>query len=202
MKQQRAPELPSTRNPGVKKHDHVYFREGQNVMCGHVRACGEHGATILSDAGTHRVTWDRVIGHKKRAKVDVTVVDQGEDGAIVEDAEGRRFFLRSLDEHEEGDEPMHKSLPSGAVLALFVKALPAAKGKAEEKPKKGKDKPDVANARAEGFPHAHGASVRFKAGTLRGKGKIVARGRDGATIEDADKRRHQVHWHEMEKDEA
>ena len=196
----------ATPNPGVRKHDHVYFRDGENVMHGHVRACGEHGATIQSDAGTHRVTWDRVMGHKQRAKVDMRVVDQGEDGAIVEDQDGRRFFLRSLDEpQEEGEEPMHKSLPAGAVLALFVKALPAANKKPGEKPKKGQDepeKPDRANAKASGFPHDHGAPVRFKAGTLHGRGKIIARGRDGAVVEDAEKRRHQVHWHEMEKDEG
>ena len=52
-------------------------------MHGRVRACGNHGATIQSEAGTHRVTWDRVMGHKQRAKVDMKVVDQGEDGAIV-----------------------------------------------------------------------------------------------------------------------
>ena len=198
---------PAIQNPGVRKGDHIYFRDGENVMHGRVRACGNHGATIQSEAGTHRVTWDRVMGHKRRAKVDMKVVDQGEDGAIVEDQDGRRFFLRSLDEPQnEGEEPMHKSLPAGAVLALFVKALPAAKGqKPAEKPEKGQhaaEKPDRANAKAGGFPHDHGAPVRFKAGTLHGRGKIIARGRDGAVVEDAEKRRHQVHWHEMEKDEG
>ena len=89
-----------------------------------------------------------------------------------------------------------------AVLALFVKALPAKGQKPGEKPegKEKAEKPDRANAKAGGFPHEHGAAVRFKAGTLHGRGKIVARGRDGATVEDAQKRRHQVHWHEMDKD--
>lgn len=199
-------QAPAAQNPGVRKGDHIYFRDAENVMHGRVRACGDHGATIQSDAGTHRVTWDRVMGHKQRAKVDMKVVDQGEDGAIVEDQDGRRFFLRSLDEpQEEGEEPMHKSLAAGTVLALFVKALPAAEKKPGEKPKKGQDttdKPDRANAKAGGFPHDHGAPVRFKAGTLHGRGKIIARGRDGAVVEDAEKRRHQVHWHEMEKDEG
>lgn len=204
MKRPDQPGQQAAQNPGVRQHDHVYFRDGENILHGHVRACGEHGATIQSDAGTHRVTWDRVMGHKQRAKVDMKVVDQGEDGAIVEDESGRRFFLRSLDEpQEESEEPMHKSLPTGAVLALFVKALPAKGQKPGEKPQEGQEKaekPGRAKAKAAGFPHEHGASVRFKAGTLHGRGKIIARGRDGATVEDAEKRRHQVHWHEMDKD--
>ncbi len=113
-----------TGNPGVRVKDHVYFRHGADVRHGHVRACGEHGATINADGETHRVTWDRVMGHKKRAEIKVKVVDQGEDGAIVEDDKGNRFYLKSADEGGgEKDEPMHKSMKAGAVVALFIKAL-------------------------------------------------------------------------------
>lgn len=185
-------------NPGVRVKDHVYFRHGADVRHGHVRACGEHGATINADGETHRVTWDRVMGHKKRAEIKVKVVDQGEDGAIVEDDKGNRFYLKSADEGDEKGEPMHKSMKAGAVVALFIKALPAA-GETQEKGAK-PEKPEKKAAGPDGFPHAHGAPVKFKAGTVQGKGKIIARGRDGATVEDAAKRRHQLHWHEIDKD--
>ena len=205
----------SVQNPGVRAKDHVYFQHGDDVRHGRVLACGAHGATVDCDGSTHRVTWDRVLGHKKRAKVAVRIVDQGEDGAIVEDERGRRQFLRNND---AGDEPkkeiddMQKSGCPGTRMALLAKALaPGRAGlilkdthdqaghnvkrwmkngedpAAAEKPGKGED----------GFPHPHGAAVRFKAGTLLGGGKIVARGRDGATIEDSSGRRHQVHWHEV-----
>ena len=126
-------------NPGVRAKDHVYFQHGADVRHGRVLACGAHGATVDCDGSTHRVTWDRVLGHKQRAKVAVRVVDQGEDGAIVEDERGRRQFLRNNDaggEPEKEVDDMQKSGNPGVKMALLVKAKRAAHIEPEKRPAK------------------------------------------------------------------
>lgn len=59
-----------------------------------VRACGRDGLTGVCDRGRrHRITWDRVLGHKARMLQRWTVVDQGADGAVLEDEKGRRRYV-------------------------------------------------------------------------------------------------------------
>lgn len=42
-----------------------------------------------------------------------------------------------------------------------------------------------------------GDTIQFKAGEFSGSGKIKSVGKDGATVEDAEGRDHNVHWHEV-----
>ena len=42
-----------------------------------------------------------------------------------------------------------------------------------------------------------GESVAFEAAGVQGKGKIVAAGKDGATVKDGEGKEHPVYWHEM-----
>lgn len=115
--------------PDIERHDEVYFRHASGPMVGRVLARGEHGCTIEADGKRHKVKWDSYLGHKVRVRQEVKVVDQGDDGMLVEDRSGRRRFIRdSMDQPAE--EPgltkpvtMAKALPTPVVL--FTNATPA-----------------------------------------------------------------------------
>lgn len=108
--------------PRADVGDSVYFRHREKgVSFGRVTAHGRDGATCCDDDGqTYQVPWADVLGHRARKQRAVTVVDRGEDGAIVEDESGRRAYLHGeLDAlegeeppgAEEADEPMRKAAP-------------------------------------------------------------------------------------------
>jgi len=80
-------------NPGVEVDDEVFVDHASGPRVGRVIAHGKHGATIDIDGEQHRVPWARVLGAKKRAEKRYTIIDEGEDGMIVEDASGKRRFL-------------------------------------------------------------------------------------------------------------
>ena len=46
-----------------------------------------------------------------------------------------------------------------------------------------------------------GSKVKFETTEYAGEGEIVGRGKDGATVKDADGNTHSVYWHEMQKPE-
>src|SRR3546814_7689940 len=73
--------------------DEVFFDHRAGPLSGRVLAYGRHGCTVDVAGKRHKVEWGRVLGHKKRAKLDVRVLDHGEDGMVVEDASGRRRFI-------------------------------------------------------------------------------------------------------------
>lgn len=86
-----------TQNPGVVVGDSVFFRHHQRGACrGIVAAVGKHGCLIDIDddeGAENRVKWKDILGHHKRAQRHMTVVDQGEDGALMEDQSGQRVFV-------------------------------------------------------------------------------------------------------------
>ena len=99
--------------PRADVGDSVYFRHPeQGVSYGRVTAHGRDGATCCSDDGqTYRVRWSDVLGHRARKQRAVTVVDRGEDGAIVEDESGRRAYIHGELDALEGAEPLAKAAP-------------------------------------------------------------------------------------------
>lgn len=223
------PKLPksdeSQRRPGVEVGDHLYVHHQGNPCTGRVVAHGKHGVTVDIGGQQHRVKWDKVFGHKKRAPVRYSVVDQGEDGMIVEDHNGRRRFIGVP--HEAKDDPMVTK--AQRPVLLFVKADPPGSSPISGRPgltkkqitdrtgrqqtkwvRTDKEQPKERPHAAEGPPEAGaqhgygthnlqaGDTVQFKAGDFEGAGTIVGTpGVDGAHVKDASGRVHQVRWIEI-----
>lgn len=106
-------------NPGVRMKDSVYFQHPEKGPThGVVAAVGAHGFTADSEEhGECQVPWGDFIGHRKRATRSVKVVDQGEDGMLLEEEDGSRsYFHGSLADLGSGDS-LAKALP-GVALAL------------------------------------------------------------------------------------
>jgi hypothetical protein len=100
----------------VRALDEVYFADRDGTpMHGVVAAVGRHGATIdtTDESGAkteHKVRFDKIIGHRKRAERRLKILDQGEDGAVCEDDTGARVFIRGkLDVGTTN--PLHKAMP-------------------------------------------------------------------------------------------
>lgn len=87
--------IPAAAPPVADIGDEVYYRHPvHQVTSGKVIAHGQHGATCRhADGETHQVLWDDLLGHRQRRQRAFTVIDQGEDGAIVADEDGKRHFL-------------------------------------------------------------------------------------------------------------
>jgi hypothetical protein len=109
--------------PGVIHGDHLYYQcDKAGVNHGKVVAMGKHGITIERDEDGKiihdRVHWHRVLGHKQRAQRKLVLVDRGEDGAIAEDENGKRVFIRG--DLPEADEKMNKAFTadSGVIERL------------------------------------------------------------------------------------
>jgi len=81
------------RKPGVEVGDHVYFKLGDQHTHGKVVCHGEHGCHIDHDGGRSRVYWSDVLGHRSRSAKSAKVIDQGDDGFLMEDDKGRRRFV-------------------------------------------------------------------------------------------------------------
>src|SRR5690242_8419727 len=105
--------------PGVTVGDELYVNHPSGPVACKVLAHGAHGVTPEHNGKPRRVRWDRVLGHKKRATQAYKVVDEGEDGMIVEDAAGKRQFLNIPPEVRE--EQMVTKSDGGNRLILFLK---------------------------------------------------------------------------------
>lgn len=211
--------------PDVERHDEVYFRHTSGPKVGRVLARGSHGCTIEADGARHKVKWENFLGHKVRVRPDVKVVDQGEDGLLVEDSTGRRRFVQDPMGAIDATGEMHKSLRPTILLfgrrEDMFKALKGSPGltlrdttdKTGKRTKRwvraNKDAPKVrpkaavhapAGAAAGYGTHnlGEGDKVNFKAGDFEGEGTITgAPGKDGAHVVDSSGRAHQVHWNEI-----
>ncbi|MDP3327181.1 zeta toxin family protein [Parvibaculum sp.] len=205
--------------PDVEVGDEVYFHHPKKgPHWGSVIAHGKHGATLSADGGRHRVRWDRMLGHKVRVRPEYKVLADGEDGLVVEGNGGRRKFI-SDSVHEE---PVRKS--NSPILMLFgidddlFKAIKDKSGltlqgvtdKSGHQTKRWKKtSPDQPAVRDKAAPEAGASSgfgthnieagdgISFEMGSLKGEGKVVAAGKDGATVVDAAGREHNVHWREV-----
>lgn len=73
--------------------DEVYFHHNGEPKSGKVTAAGRHGCTVKHGDTEHKLKWEHLAGHKSRAPQNYKIIEQGEDGIIVEDAAGKRRFV-------------------------------------------------------------------------------------------------------------
>lgn len=79
--------------PRAHAGDEVFFHKGGRPVSGKVVCTGKHGCTVEHEGEHHKVKWEHVAGHKKRAVQRYHVLEQGEDGLIVQDASGARRYI-------------------------------------------------------------------------------------------------------------
>lgn len=202
-------------NPDVSMHDEVYFQHPSGPQCGAVAAVGRHGITV-KHAGAHRkVKWEHVLGHKKRAAQKYDVLDEGEDGLIVQDAAGQRRYLTVPPESRGEKMVLSKADGLPGRLVIFAKAGPIANRPGlslqQKTDKNGKSSKhwvrstkELPKVRDGAAPEAGAAAgygthnlqagdhVSFKNGEHAGAGKIHAIGQDGATVHDGAGGEHRV----------
>lgn len=202
--------------PDVEVHDEVYFHHKGTVLSGKVLAHGKRGAHVQVEgaAEPHRVKWEHMAGHKMRSRPSMKVVDQGEDGLILEGQDGRRRYV-----HDPIYETtMMKALKGGAGLSLQPvtdKAGHATQRWKKTSPDEKKGRP-AAKAKPAAAAHTPakvpppagpgygkhnvgaGTVVHFKAGDFEGKGEVVGEpGEHGAHVKDSSGRQHKVLWSEV-----
>ena len=202
FKLQKPTKAPEPRGD-VEVGDHLYVHHGGQPCTGRVVCHGAHGVTVEVDGKHQRVKWDKVLGHKQRVPQRYSIVDHGEDGMLVADAQGRRRFIGTPNESK--DDPMvAKSLSRRPVL-LFTKAEGAPPGAGLSK-KVITDKNGVQTTRwvkvdKGGPPAQRGQHIGFENGEHRGHGEVAAAGKDGVTVRDPKGGDHRVphdkithHW--------
>ena len=182
--------------PGVEVGDELYIHHKGQPCTGKVKAHGRHGVTV-DVAGEHaQVKWDKVLGHKKRALQRYSIMDQGEDGMLVEDGTGRRRFIATPNESKE-DPMVAKSLTRPVML--FMKAAPATGAppgpglqKKQITDKNGVQTTKWVSTDIGGPPAQRGQHVGFQNGEHQGHGEVIASGKHGVTVRDPKGGRHQV----------
>lgn len=104
--------------PGVEPGDSLYIHHPERgPMAVKVHAQGRHGITATDSEGNwHRAKWQHVLGAKQRLSQRLTLVDQGEDGAITEDESGQRRYVAIDPEARPDQEPLRKSQPTAAQI--------------------------------------------------------------------------------------
>lgn len=194
-------------NPGVEKGDDVFFHHPERgAMSGRVLACGVHGATIQNDAGRHQVHWCNVRGHKARAEMKASVVEHGDDGAILEFEDGSRRFVNGQFGELMNNQGMVKALGDKSVVFFksHVSAYTRKDGTyvKEHDDKRQKKVQQPAKGRYGTHDIQPGSKVKFKAGEHVGEGEVTAVGEHGSTVKDASGREHQILHHEITHHEA
>ena len=116
------PRRPGKPRPGVERGDEVYFKAGDQHTHGRVASHGAHGCHIDHEGGRARVYWEDILGHKSRSAKSAKVVNQGDDGFLMEDDHGRRRFVAG-----EPPKPDETAADHDAVLEHARKATPLAK---------------------------------------------------------------------------
>lgn len=79
--------------PRAYAGDEVYFHKAGSPASGKVLCTGQHGCTVEHDGKPHKVRWEHLLGHKKRAVQRFHVEEHGEDGMIVRDSTGKRHYV-------------------------------------------------------------------------------------------------------------
>ena len=77
----------------ASKGDEIYFHHAGVPKAGKVLCAGKHGCTVEHEGKQHKLKWENVAGHKKRLPLRYKVVEEGEDGIIVEDDKGNRRLV-------------------------------------------------------------------------------------------------------------
>lgn len=178
--------------PGVVVGDEVYFRHHLGPTSGRVVCHGKHGATIeMADGKQHKVKWQHVLAHKRRAAQSYQIEDEGEDGMIVVDAAGGRHFIGIPPEARE-DRMVVKSMGGGRRLVFLTKAAPASSGmppgpgltKKQLVDKNGVQTTRWVNNTPDAPPADVGHHVGFVNGEHKGHGRVMAAGPRGVTVQD------------------
>ena len=113
----------------IRKGDTLYIKDKTGPTTGRVVCCGKHGVTVDCDGKRRKIRWSGVLGRKEVVNSQAKVVDQGVDGAIVEDGDGRRSYVHGY----QAPEPEEQKEKRGAwddlqlrkaSVALFAKAGP------------------------------------------------------------------------------
>lgn len=73
--------------------DEVYFTHQNVPKSGKVLSAGRHGCIVDDGERQHKIKWEHLSGHKKRAPQQYKVLDHGDDGMIVQNQHGQRRFL-------------------------------------------------------------------------------------------------------------
>lgn len=89
-RQQNAAAQPA---PCAYAGDEVFFHRAGQPVSGKVLCTGKHGCTVEHGGARHKVKWEHIAGHKKRAVQRYHVVEEGEDGLIVQDSTGKRRYV-------------------------------------------------------------------------------------------------------------
>lgn len=79
--------------PTAYRGDEVFFHKGGRPVSGKVLSTGRHGCTIEHCGAPHKVKWEQISGHKKRAPQRYHVVENGEDGMIVRNQHGEHRYV-------------------------------------------------------------------------------------------------------------
>lgn len=85
------------KKPGItraEKGDHVFFTHEGQPHSAPVVCHGKHGVTVRHKGKHVTVPWGGLLGHHTRAERKYAVIDEGEDGAIIQDEDGTRRFMR------------------------------------------------------------------------------------------------------------
>jgi len=200
------------KSPGVITGDVIFFRHPAGTdRSGRVRACGKHGVTVHCNGKDHRVKWDGVLGHKRRAEQHYDLAERGEDGHLIKDAAGKHRFIRVPGDALEDQMIAKADKPGGPFTGrpgLTLKEMTDSRGRKQgrwvrtdkDQPKERKKAVPEAGAAAGYGTHnlQSGDKVSFKAGDFSGSGTIVGRpGRDGVHVKDSSGRMHRVNWDEI-----
>lgn len=193
--QQRAEPVPK---PGFIVGDEVYCHHKGGPVSGRVAAHGKHGITLEVSGQHHRIRWEHVLGHKKRAGQQYHVVEEGEDGMIVQDGSGLRQYVAVPPEARE--EQMIVKAGQGQRIALLLKAgeVGGYMGRPGLTKKQITDKRGVVTTKwvrtnpDEHGPAQQGQHVGWVNGDHKGHGQVAAAGRDGVTARDSSGGVHRV----------
>ncbi|MEY8688476.1 MAG: hypothetical protein AB9M53_01175 [Leptothrix sp. (in: b-proteobacteria)] len=180
---------PTDDSQGCVPGDEVYLCHKRGPVTARVLASGMHGVTVDVNGRTHKVKHEHVLGHKRRARMDLQVVEHGEDGIVVQTADGRRQYVAVPPEARE-DQMVIKSLDGSRLV--FLKGMAPRPGLTE---KKITDKNGVQTTRwvsANGAPASVGHHVGFANGEHKGHGQVFAAGKDGVTVRDGAGGAHRV----------
>ena len=104
--------------PHCAPGDEVYLHHRAGPVRARVLSSGEHGITAKVGDKQHRVKWDKVLGHHSRAELAYQIEEEGEDGMVVRDAQGRRHYMAIPAEAREGEQLVVKSLGGARVVRL------------------------------------------------------------------------------------
>lgn len=207
--------------PDVEVGDEVYFRHPEGgPKAGKIAAHGKHGCHIDCDGRRLKVRWEHMLGHKVRLQPDYSVVDEGEDGMIVQEPRGRRRYIHDPDspsaDIQKSAMPLALIFGHGDDLMKAIKnrpglALQTVTDKAGHQTKRWKrTSKDARKAREKAAPDAgakhgfgthnlsEGDHVSFSANGSKREGEIVGTpGKDGAHVKDSAGQVHQVLWRQV-----